>query len=230
MDILGLVPARGGSKGIPRKNIVDLGGKPLLAWTSGVALASSLKRVVLSTDDPEIADLGRELGLDVPFLRPPDLATDAARSIDLVLHALDALDARPDAVMLLQPTTPFRTVPDIEGSIALLQANDADSVISVVHVGGHHPARMKLIEDGWLVDPPFTESIEGQPRQTLVPLFIKNGAIYLTRSAVLRSGSFQGGRSRAWEMPPERSVNIDGPFDLLVARALAAALVEGRSR
>lgn len=220
MDILGLVPARGGSKGIPCKNIIDLGGKPLLAWTSDVALSSSLKRVILSTDDREIADIGRQLGLEVPFLRPAALATDDARSIDVVLHALDALGVQPDAVMLLQPTTPFRTVADIEGSIGLL-ASDVDSVISVAAVGGHHPGRMKLVKDGWLVDPPFAERVEGQPRQTLAPLYIKNGAIYLTRSAVLRAGFFQGTRSRAWEMPSERSVNVDGHIDLVLARAIA---------
>lgn len=220
INVLGLVPARGGSKGIHRKNMVDLGGKPLLAWTIDAALHSTLDGVVLSTDDPEIADLGRSLGLSVPFLRPPELATDAALSIDVVLHALDCLASVPDVVVLLQPTTPFRTSDDINGSIRLLDDPDVQSVISVSPVGGHHPSRMKFVENGWLVDPPFAEEIEGQPRQTLRPCFIKNGAIYASRVELLRSRRFQGERSRAWRMPAERSVNIDGPLDLLLARAL----------
>jgi len=224
MDILGIVPARGGSKGIPRKNIVDLGGRPLLAWTSEVALLSSLKRIVLSTDDPEIAEIGRSLGLEVPFLRPTELAADCARSIDVVTHTLDAIDAQPDAVMLLQPTSPFRTLEDIEGAVQLLDQPSIQSVISVAPVGGHHPARMKRIENGWLRDPSFSEDIEGQPRQTLAPLYIKNGAVYLARLAMLRQGTFQGQHCKAWCMPPERSVNIDSPMDLLVARALAQGM------
>lgn len=225
MIVWGIVPARGGSRGIPRKNIIDLGGKPLLAWTAETALASSLQRVILSTEDPEIAEVGRASGLEVPFLRPPELATHDAKSIDLVLHALDTLDGEPDAVMLLQPTTPFRDIRDIEGSIALLESHpDTDSVISVAPVGGHHPARMQFIEDGVLVNPPFAEAVEGTPRQFLEPLYIRNGAIYLTRTAVIRSaGSFRGATSRAWVMPPERSVNLDDEIDLIVARALAGA-------
>lgn len=224
MNILGVVPARGGSKGIPHKNVVDLGGRPLLAWTSEAALSSTLQRIVLSTDDPQIAEVGRNLGLEVPFIRPAILSTDAARSIDVVQHALSALGAEPDAVMLLQPTTPFRTVSDIEESIELLRPPDVQSVISVAAVGGHHPARMKQIERGWLRDPPFAETIEGQPRQHLPPLFIKNGAIYLTRLEVIQMGCFQGARCRPLEMPAERSVNIDGPLDLLVARAMVSGL------
>lgn len=220
MRVLGLIPARGGSKGIPRKNLADLGGRPLLAWTADTALASSIDRVVLSTDDEEIAATGRELGVDVPFMRPRVLASDAARSIDVVLHALEALGERPDAVMLLQPTTPFRSAEDIDGSIGLLEATQADSVISVASVGGHHPARMKLIEDGWLIDPPFSEVEEGIPRQELTDIFIRNGAIYLTCLTTLLGRSFKGPRSRAWIMPAERSVNIDNPLDLAVARAL----------
>lgn len=229
MRVLGVVTARGGSRGVPRKNIVPLGGRPLLEWTARAALASRLDRVVLSTDDPAIAELGRAVGLEVPFLRPAELATDDAASIDVVLHALDAIepDGAPfDAVMLLQPTTPLRTSDDIDEAIRMLQGSDADSVISVADVGGHHPARMKWLDGDRLIDPPFCEEVENQPRQQLRRTLIRNGAVYLTRTDVLRRRTFKGEHSLAQIMPDERSVNIDTPIDLALAEALIAARAE----
>lgn len=227
MTTLGVVTARGGSKGIPRKNLVDLGGRPLLAWTAEAALASGLDRVVLSTDDDEVAEVGRALGLDVPVRRPSELAGDGALSIDVVLHMLDAIgDPQVHAVMLLQPTAPLRTTADIDGVLELFERERPDSVISVTPVDGHHPARMKFIEDGELLDPPYVEAYENQPRQELRPVYIKNGAVYLTRREVVESRSFKGGRALAWVMPPERSVNIDGPFDLGVARAIVTGTLD----
>jgi CMP-N,N'-diacetyllegionaminic acid synthase len=228
MSVVGIVTARGGSKGIPRKNLADLGGRPLLAWTAEVALASQLDRVVLSTEDDEIAALGLELGLEVPVRRPAELAADGSLSIDVVLHMLAALeDPSITAVMLLQPTAPFRLVEDIDGSMDVFATSGADSVISVVPVDGHHPARMKFIEDGRIVDPPYVEAYENQPRQELRPVYIKNGAIYLTRREVIEQRSFKGADCRAWVMPHERSVNIDGPFDLGIARVIAEGLFDG---
>ena len=227
MRVLGVIPARGGSKGIPGKNLVDLGGLPLLHWTTQAALASGLHTTLLSTDDPAIADAGRAAGVDVPFLRPTALATDDASSIDVALHALDhaiahAGDGAFDAVMLLQPTSPFRTAADIDAAIDLLGRTGADSVISMVDVGGHHPARMKRLDGDRLVDPPYAEAVENQPRQELEPLLIRSGAIYLTRVATLRQRSFRGNDARAMIMPAERSVNLDTPLDLLLARAIVA--------
>lgn len=227
MRILGVIPARGGSKGIPRKNIQPLGGKPLLAWTIEAARsARGLTRTILSTDDPAIAEAGRSFGVDVPFLRPAELATDRALAIPVVQHALQAVEGEErgvpyDAVMMLQPTTPFRTPGDIDQAISLLETTGADSVISVTDVGGHLPQRMKYLEDGRLVDPPFNEDYENQPRQELRPMVIKNGAIYLTRRAILLGGSFTGADCRALVMPPERSVNIDSPIDFRFAEWLA---------
>ena len=223
MRVLGIIPARGGSKAIPRKNLVDLGGIPLLAWTAAASRASRLTHVVLSTDDDRIAEQGMTVGLDVPFRRPEALATDSASSIDVALHALDAVGGDFDAVMLLQPTTPFRTSGDIDDALDLLERTGADSVISLVDVGGHHPARMKRVVDGRIIDPPYAEAMENQPRQELEPLAIRNGAIYLTRVATLRRGSFRGEDARALMMPAERSVNIDVELDLLLARAVVAA-------
>lgn len=216
MRILGLIPARGGSKSIPRKNLVDLGGLPLIQWTIQAALGSNLTRVVVSTDDDEIADFSRSLGAEVPFKRPAELSSDITLSIDVVLHALDVIEDEFDAVMMLQPTSPFRTSMDIENAMKIIDG--ASSVISVVPVEGTHPARMKFIEDGVLIDPPFAETIENMPRQELRPMFIRNGAIYLTRISEARNRTFKGVLSRALVMPKERSINIDTDFDLALAR------------
>ena len=220
MRVLGVIPARGGSKAIPGKNLVELGGKPLIKWTLDAASASTLERVVVSTDDDKIADYCVEHGTEVPFRRPRELSTDTAQTIDAVIHALDVLNEDFDAVMLLQPTTPFRSSEDIDRCVKMLSSSDADSVISVVDVAGHHPARMKFLEDGLLIDPPFAEAIENQPRQELRPMFIRNGAVYLTRVKTLRMRSFKGQKCMAFVMPAERSINIDDMSDLRIARAL----------
>jgi N-acylneuraminate cytidylyltransferase len=220
VKVLGIIPARGGSKAIPRKNLALLGDRSLLEWACVAATHSNLNRVVISTDDVEIASLGAALGAEVPFLRPPELSGDTAPTIDAVLHAIDSLLEQYDAVMVLQPTTPFRTTEDINKCLALLNESNADSVISVVDVGGHHPARMKYIDDGFLVDPPFAELGENQRRQELRRMYLRNGAVYLTRTEIVRRGTLKGERSLAYVMPAERSINIDEPFDLMVAQAL----------
>lgn len=231
---LGVVPARGGSKGVPGKNIRPLAQRPLIVHTIEAALASDrLSRVVVTTDDDDIARVATAAGAEVPFRRPAELATDSARALPVIEHALLATEALEqgdpyDVVVMLQPTTPLRAAADIDGALELLEDSGADSVISVVDVGGHHPARMKLLEAGRLVDPPFAEAYENQPRQELVPLYLRNGAIYATRRDVLLGGSFKGADCRAWVMPQERSVNIDTEDDFryaewLVANALQAS-------
>lgn len=232
MKVLGIVTARGGSKGIPRKNLALLAGKPLLAWTAETALRSGLARVVLSTDDEEIAEVGRALGLEVPFLRPPELALDTTPTVPVlqdVVRRLEAAGDRHEAVFTLQPTNPLRTVNDIAGAIALLEHSGADSVISFVEVGERHPARMKLVDaEGRVSDPAFAEQFEGQRRQDLPPLWLRDGAVYLTRRDVLvDQGSLKGQDCRAWKMPQERACNIDTPFDLWLAEQLLRR--EGRA-
>ena len=224
MRVLGVIPARGGSKGVKDKNIRLLHGKPLLGWTARAALPSDLTDLILSTDSEQIASVGREWKIEVPFIRPPELAADDSKSIDVMQHALTALQSqgrRYDAVMMLQPTTPFRNTNDINACIALLQETQADSVISVEEVEAYHPARMKFMERGFLVDPPFQETYENQPRQELAPMFIRNGAIYLTLSSVIMYGSFKGRRCAGYVMPHSRSVNIDSLEDFEYAEWLA---------
>ena len=222
MKVLGVILARGGSKGVPKKNIKDLGGKPLIAHTIEAANAAELMtKVIVSTDSEEIAEVSRQHGADVPFIRPNDLATDSAKAIPVIQHALAFMEAQDgiqyDAVMMLQPTTPFRRVLDINESIKILTETGADSVISVVDVEGHHPARMKFLKNGRLIDPPYCEAYENQPRQELETMYLRNGAIYLTRREVLLNNSFKGNDCRAWIMDTHRSVNIDTPLDFALA-------------
>jgi CMP-N-acetylneuraminic acid synthetase len=226
MKVLGIVPARGGSKGIPRKNIVLLRGKPLLQYTAEAALAARrLARVVLSTDDEEIAAAGRACGLDVPFMRPPELAQDDTPTIPVlqdVVRRLETAGEQYDAIFILQPTSIFRRAEDIDGAIDLLERTGADSVISFVDVGEKHPARMKFIgPDQRVVDPPFGEKQEGQRRQDLTPLYLREGSVYLTRHDVLMlNNSIKGRDCRAWLVPQDRACSIDTPFDLFLAEQL----------
>jgi CMP-N-acetylneuraminic acid synthetase len=224
LRVLGIIPARGGSKGLPGKNIKLLNGIPLIAYTIKEAIKSKLEECIVTTDSEEIASISRLYGGNVPFIRPIEIATDNASSIDVVLHALNFMKEHKnkeyDAIMLLQPTTPFRDSEDINQALDLLIKSDADSVISVTSVGGTHPARMKFIKDGNLIDPPFVEEFEGQNRQELKPMFIRNGGIYLTRINTIKNGSFKGDISKAYVMPEKKSVNIDNIDDFEFAEWL----------
>jgi CMP-N-acetylneuraminic acid synthetase len=222
MRILGIVTARGGSKGIPHKNITPLSGKPLLAYTAEAARAAKrLARTVLSTDDSGIAAVGREFGLETPFLRPPELAQDDTPTVPVLQDMVGRLEAagdRYDAVFLLQPTNPLRLASDIDGAIELLEETGADSVISFSDVGERHPARMKWIDaQGRVIDPPFIEGFEGQQRQQLEKMYLRDGSVYLTRRDVLMErNSLKGADCRAWIIPEERARNIDSYFDLFL--------------
>jgi CMP-N-acetylneuraminic acid synthetase len=226
MQVLGIVTARGGSKGLTRKNIQPLCGKPLLQYTAEAALgAKCLARVVLSTEDQEIAEVGRRCGLDVPFMRPPELARDETPHVPVlqdVVRKLEQAGCIYDAILTLQPTNPLRLPSDIDGAIQLLEETGADSVISFVEVGEKHPARMKFIDaDHRVIDPPFVEKSEGQRRQELPLLYLREGSIYLTRRDVLmKHNSIKGHDCRAWIMPQDRACNIDVPFDLFLAEQL----------
>ena len=180
-----------------------------------------MTRVIVSTDSEEIAEVSKKYGAEVPFIRPAELATDSAKAIPVIQHAVafmeDLEGEQYDAVMMLQPTTPFRRSSDINEAIRILEESGADSVISVVDVEGHHPARMKFLKEGRLIDPPYCEAYENQPRQELETMYLRNGAIYLTRREVLLQNSFKGKDCRAWIMDTHRSVNIDTPLDFALA-------------
>lgn len=230
MIVVGLVPARGGSKGIPRKNITLLGGKPLLAYTAAAASSSQrLSRCILSTDDSEIAAIGREHGLEVPFMRPPELSTDAAASIDVVIHAIEMLSqsgVHADAIVLLQPTAPFRTARDIDNAVQLLERENADSVVSVSEVPSHYSSPWQLSIDGngglmLASGRPLKEIVTR--RQLLPKAYYRNGAIYAVRRAIVcEQRSLYGDRCLGYVMPGDGAINIDGPEDLAEAERLIA--------
>jgi CMP-N,N'-diacetyllegionaminic acid synthase len=226
MRVLGVVTARGGSKGIPRKNLALLAGKSLLQWTADAALsAKRLDRVILSTDDAEIAAAGINCGLDVPFMRPDELARDDTPSIPVVQDVIKRLSEQGeqyDALFLLQPTNPLRRAEDIDGAIEMLEQTGADSVISFVDVGEKHPARMKIISsDGRVIDPEFSEQFEGQRRQELTKLYLREGSVYLTRVPVLmKQNSLKGHDCRAWLIPSERACAIDTPWDMFLVEQM----------
>ena len=221
-NILGLINARGGSKSIPHKNIAPLSGKPLIAWTIEAALrSSSLTRVVVSTDDPVIADVSRKFGAEVPFLRPTELARDDTPGIEPVLHAVCWLaeqeNYRPDYVMLLQPTSPLRNTADIEAAVELAHTGICDAVVSVSEAA-MHPFWMKQINDnGELAD--FVPAVEQYTRrQDLPPAYALNGAIYLIRrEALLNQRTLCPLHTLAYVMPAERALDIDTPWELQLA-------------
>lgn len=223
-NILGVIPARGGSKGITRKNLVPILGKPLIAYTIEAASQSRrLSRFIVSTDDEEIARVSRDCGAEVPFLRPSELATDSALSLHVMQHAIievERLEGKVyDVVLMLQPTTPLRLGSDIDAGIELLLASGADSVISVVGVGAYHPLRMKRVLDNGRLANYIEQGFEDMhPRQQLPPVYIRNGALYITRRDVLvNENSFTGKDCRAYVMPEERSINIDAESDIVLA-------------
>jgi CMP-N,N'-diacetyllegionaminic acid synthase len=218
MKVLALVNARGGSKGVPGKNIRQLAGKPLIVWSIEAGLRSRhISRLLVSTDSPDIAEVARAAGADVPFLRPAELAQDTSLQMDAIRHAISFVEAdgdRYDVVTILQPTTPLRTSGDIDGALDLLQQSGADSVISVCDVGGRHPMTCYRCSAGGQLQPLMPANSAGVLRQDFGALLWRNGAIYATRREVLMEQSSLYGQSTfGYAMPEERSFNIDTLFD-----------------
>ena len=224
-NILTIIPARGGSKGIPRKNIRILAGKPLIAYTIEAALKSrSVKRLVVSTDDKEIAMISSEHGAEIPFLRPPVFATDTAKAIDVVQHMLAEMEKLDDCeypiVVYLEPPSPFRTANDIDACVELFLEHDPGSVVSVHEANQFHPILMKKIADGQL-KPIWKDEPEGVPRQLYKPTaYMRNGAVYVIRRENILKGIFYGDPIIPYVMPDERSVCIDSMLDWYTAEAM----------
>jgi CMP-N-acetylneuraminic acid synthetase len=225
VTVLGVIPARGGSKGIPRKNLHLVNGRPLLAYTVDAARASGrLTRVVLSTDDAAIADAARGLGVEVPFLRPAALASEDAPMLPVLVHAVQALadrGFRADAVVLLQPTSPLRRAEHIDAAIAQLEATGADSVVTVVEVPHQFNPVSVMTLEGDRLHPYAAGPMPGR-RQDKPRVFARNGpAVLAVRTAVLEAGSLYGEDVRALVMPARESVDVDDAWDLeLVERLL----------
>ena len=224
--ILGLIPARGGSKGLPGKNIIPLLGKPLIAWTIEQALASKyLDRVVVSTDDKEIAEISKKYGAEVPFIRPKELATDEAKGIDVVLHTINCLkenDKRKqyDLIILLQPTSPLRATEDVDKAIELLFLKEAKAIVSVCEVD-HHPLWANTLPEDECMKDFIRQEIMNKNRQELPKFYRFNGAIYIAYCDYLqKQKSFFGEKTFAYIMPIERSIDIDDEIDFELAEIL----------
>lgn len=224
--LLGLIPARGGSKGLPGKNIRPLAGLPLIGWTLRAARESgAFERIIVTTDSPEIAAVAKSLGSPVPWLRPPELAGDLSPSIDFVLHALDRLKAddgwEPDAVMLLQPTSPFRSAESIRHSAAAFAASETECLVTVSPVI-EHPWSCYFMDDAGMMRRAVSDAPEVLRRQDLPPAYAPDGSIYIATPRFLRDQrAFMGPGTLGFLTPPEESADIDTAEDWAHAEATA---------
>ena len=218
MKLVGLIPARGGSKGIPHKNLAPCAGRPLLAYTAEAAMeAACLERVILSTDEESIAEAGRGMGLDVPFLRPAKLAADDTPMLAVLEHLLGWLDEANDPVdglVLLQPTSPLRRAEHIDGAVELYKKMSPATVVSVVAVPHQFtPASLMEETDGLLV--PWMEGEMVLRRQDKPHLWARNGpAVLIVRPDDVRQGRLYGDRVAGFEMDARNSMDVDTMEDL----------------
>jgi CMP-N,N'-diacetyllegionaminic acid synthase len=223
--MIAIIPARGGSKGLPGKNILPFAGKPLIAYTIEAALeAAEIHRVICSTDSIEIAAVARGYGAEIPFLRPTELAQDDSRAIDTYVFTIEKLSRECgqeiEEFAVLLPTSPLRTAKDIDSAVQLFRQKRADSVIS--YYLAPHPVRWhKTIDKNGVLHDFFSDSPGIANRQSEAPAFLPNGAIYVFRLAILKNlGAYYTEHSYAYVMPPERSVDIDSLNDFLYAEFL----------
>ncbi|MBI3075983.1 MAG: acylneuraminate cytidylyltransferase family protein [Deltaproteobacteria bacterium] len=227
MRVLGVIPARGGSREVRRKNLRALAGRPLVAYVIDAAHgARSLDRVIVSTEDDEIAEVARALGAEVPFVRPAALARDEVSLIPVVRHAMEFADAqgfRADILVSIQPTSPLLTGGDIDRAVGLLMETGCDSVMAVVRIQQGHPYRALRVEDGqvrWL----FPEAEGLLQRQDLPVLFRPTGGLYVRRRELLERWEGRdfalGARCRALVLDAAAGLNIDTEADLLLADGL----------
>ncbi len=225
MNLLAIIPARMGSKGIRDKNLASVGGKPLIAWSIQCALASlSVERVIVTTDSKAIAAMAVELGAESPFLRPPELASDDTPGIAPVLHALqwirDNEGGLPLYSIVLQPTSPLRAPEDIDGAMELAGKREADAVVSVVSTE-RHPCWMKTLDSTGRMNNFMPGREVPFRRQDLPDVYALNGAIYLARSEfLLREEGWYSENTYGYVMPVERSLDVDTPWDLELADML----------
>ena len=219
--VLAVIPARGGSKGVPGKNIRALAGRPLIAWTIAAAKhAPELDRVIISSDDADIIETAKAWGGKAPFTRPAELARDDTPGIAPVLHALDALPESYDYVVLLQPTSPLRTGADISAALALCLEQNAPACVSV-SAPQHAPWWMFRLDESRRMHSLFPKDALPTRRQDMPEVYALNGAIYVAEVNWLRkSKAFLTPETVAYVMPRERSLDIDTELDFVMAEAL----------
>lgn len=230
LQVLAVITARGGSRGVPHKNIRSLGGRPLIEYTIEAARRSlRVTRAIVSTDSDAVAEVARHAGAEVPFLRPAQLAEDATPHLPVLQHAVAAMERIAgisyDLVVTLQPTSPFRLPQDIDGTIeALLQA-EADSAVSICEMDpSSHPMKAKRL-DGGLVIPYCMPEPEGIRRQDLPVAYRRSSAVYVSRrNLIMDHGRFYGDRIAAHIVDRGRSMDIDSPLDWAVAECMLEQL------
>ncbi len=224
-SVVALVTARGGSKGVRRKNLREVGGRTLLARAIDAAQrAETVDRVVLSSEDPEIIAAAIACGCDTPFVRPLPLATDEASTMDVVRHALEALRERYDYLVVLQPTSPLRVAADIDGAVQLCVAAGAPACVSVSEPD-KAPYWIFTRDDKGRLKPLIAKTPQFRRRQDLPPTLMLNGAVYVARCDwIVNQPEFTSAETVGYVMPKARSVDVDDELDFVVAEALAAKL------
>lgn len=233
MEILAVIPARGGSKSIPRKNIKLLAGKPLIAWTIEEAKKSKhITRIIVSTDDEEIAEVARSYGAEVPFIRPAALAQDLSTDVEFLTHALNFLKEKegfvPDIVLRLPPTSPLRTAEDIDAGIEALLADSSADAVRPIMEAPKHPYKMWKVNEADKRLEPFLDSAftgftepHNLPRQLFPKVYLHTGAMDVMRRATIEEQHSTSGRHLGYFfMDPSHSVNIDHPIDFDIAEFL----------
>jgi len=213
--ILAIIPARGGSKGVPRKNIRNLAGKPLIAWTIEEAMKSEyIDRLILSSEDNEIIEIAKRYGCDVPFIRPVHLAQDTTSGIAPVIHALDEI-AGYDYVILLQPTSPLRMAEDIDNCIEKLIETNSPAIVSVTETNSS-PYWMQTMSEEGRIQPLIKQDVLITKRQDLPTVYELNGAVYIAKTEwIKKNNSFLTEETVAYIMPKKRSYDIDTEEDFL---------------
>ncbi|MBQ9025561.1 MAG: acylneuraminate cytidylyltransferase family protein [Methanobrevibacter sp.] len=219
MNICSIITARGGSKGIPRKNIKNLNGKPVIAYSIEPSVTSDLiKKTYVTTEDAEISKISKEFNAEV-INRPQELAEDTSTSVDVILHALNYLEKKdeiPDVFVLLQPTSPLRTTEDINNAINLFIENECDALISVCEID--HTSMLSMALKNKFLVPNCDEKFLNKRRQDLPTYYSPNGAIYITTPKILKEKkTFIPKRTIPYVMPKERSIDLDTPFDFKLA-------------
>ena len=235
--VLAIVPARGGSKGLPRKNVLPVGGKPLVAWPVGAARASrQVDRVVVSTDDAEIAAAAVAAGGEVPFMRPAELAGDTAATMDVVRHVLARLGEAGDTfdyVVLLEPTSPLTEGSDIDRALGILHASRdrADAIVGVSRVEAAHPEYDVRLGDDGIIRPYAVPDFRSlRRRQEIEELYFLEGSLYASCArALLREGSFYHARTLGYSVPRWKSLEVDELMDLICVEAILARRAELQS-
>ncbi len=223
--ILAVITARGGSKGVYKKNIRIFAKKPLIAWTIEEGKKSKfIDRLILSSEDQEIINIAKRLGCEVPFVRPKELSKDNVRTIESIIHAIKTLSEQYDYVVLLQPTSPLRLAEDIDGCIKKCIDRKAPACVSVNKVR-EHPYLMYYLDDNEFLKPVVKiKNLQSRQRQILPDVFIVNGAVYIAEIEwFLKRKDFLSENTIAYEMPYERSLDIDTEFDFLYGEFLLSA-------